>query len=231
MDEEHTNGNTHSGENGFLRLDSQSINDQFKALIRYWVKKQLRQPYQSILDVDQIANDSMCDFIARIMKAEDPSALDLIGLCRVITVRKVIEAVRRVGRRKRIGASHLKSIVLAIEVRDFHSDSSPADQAATNDMRETVLRSLSLRQQRILTLRIDGWTPDEIAVSCNVSIKTIRRQLNSIATIVRYTRSEFNTDELFSDPKEQRTENREQRTENREQRTENREQRTAWWRS
>jgi len=65
-----------------------------------------------IVDVDQIANDAMKDLIDSVARTDPISPRELTGLCRVITLRRVVEAVRRANREKRIGSSQLVSPIL-----------------------------------------------------------------------------------------------------------------------
>jgi len=184
---------------GATDMDAVSLNKQFKGLIRYGIRNQVQQSYVSSLDLEQIANDSMLDFITKVVQADDLPPSKLNGLCRVITKRKVLEEVRRVDCEKRIGPSHLVSLEEAIGVPDFHPKSSPITQAETNDLERVCLKSLSLRQKRIVRLVIEGHTQKEIAETLDVSTKTIHREQTSIAKIVRATTSEFCSAELIVD--------------------------------
>lgn len=187
----------HCKMDGFNCFHPESLNRKFQNLILYFVKRQVQRRYQSSLDVEQIANDSMHDFIVSVTLADDPFALDLVGLCRVITVRKAIQAVRSADRLKRICPSKLEQNVWEVEAREKRIDSCPVTVAIANDLLDAVLRSLCLRQQAILNKRMDGWSVDQIAESTNVSAKTVRREIILIAAIVRTTRTEFDGDTKF----------------------------------
>lgn len=199
MSEEHTNYDRRSVANVCSRLDAEYVNSQFIGLIRYWIRNQVQQSYVSSLDLEQIANDSMLDFITKIVQIEELPPPKLKGLCRVITKRRVLEEVRKVDCEKRIGPSHLVSLEEAMGVPDSHSRSFPIAQAETNDLKNILLKALSSRQQTIVKMVIEGHTQKEIAETLNVSTKTIHRKQTSIAKRVRTTQSEFTSDELIAD--------------------------------
>ena len=68
----------------------------------------------------------------------------------------------------------------AFEAETLAREPSPADAAALADELEQVMQRLNANQRRVLELRLQGYTLEEIAAESCHSLRTVRRRLDQV---------------------------------------------------
>ena len=109
---------------------------------------------------------------------------DLWRLLVAITVHKLGHQVERHTADKRAldresefpGSESL----FGLEAAFLASEPSPAEALALADELEQIMRSLDPLQRRMLEMRLQGWTLNEIATEVRRSLRTVRRVLDRI---------------------------------------------------
>jgi RNA polymerase sigma factor (sigma-70 family) len=108
---------------------------------------------------------------------------DLWRLLAAITLHKLHHQVERHTARKRAArpvALDPESSVYGLEVAQLTHEPSPAEAAALADELEQVLRSLEPRQRRMVELRLQGYSLEEIAAVTQRCERTVRRILERV---------------------------------------------------
>jgi RNA polymerase sigma factor (sigma-70 family) len=75
---------------------------------------------------------------------------------------------------------HRAGGLTAFEAESLAREPSPLEAAALTDELEQIMRRLDVPQRRILELRLQGYTLEEIAVDTRHSLRTVRRRLEHI---------------------------------------------------
>jgi RNA polymerase sigma-70 factor (ECF subfamily) len=114
---------------------------------------------------------------------------DLWRLLVAITVHKVHHQVERhtAGKRDVARECHFggESSLFALQGRLWDREPSPSEALALTDTLEQVLRGLEPRERRMVELRLQGFSQDEIAADVHRSERTVRRVLDRVKQRLR----------------------------------------------
>jgi RNA polymerase sigma-70 factor (ECF subfamily) len=109
---------------------------------------------------------------------------DLWRLLVAITLHKLRRQVQHHQARKRNpdreNDPRLSSGPLAFEAATLAREPSPVEAAALADELEQLMQGLDLSRRRILELRLQGYTLEEIAADTQQSLRTVRRRLDQV---------------------------------------------------
>jgi DNA-directed RNA polymerase specialized sigma24 family protein len=177
----------HPNQNVFVQIAT-SHWLQLECATRSTIPRSLR----SIIDAEQIVNDSIDDWIKRVSEAQSDEMMEqrdidsLIGLLMIIAKRRTTDAIRKEISWKRGG----RTITGGEEILDRCQDSNCIACTSAIEFEEMLCgleQHLDATQQSVLRLRLDGYTEWEIAERLQVSldaVKGIRRSIVSIANAV-----------------------------------------------
>ena len=173
---------------------------------------------RSLIDVEQIVNDSIDDWIKRVSETQSDEMMEqsdidsLIGLLMIIAKRRTTDAVRKEISWKRGG----RTITGGEEILDRCPDLNCISFTTAIEFEEMISgleQHLDATQQLVLRLRLDAYTEGEIAERLQVSIdavKGIRRSIVYIANAVM--------PDAHSESREQRSKKQEARSKKQEAR-------------
>jgi RNA polymerase sigma factor (sigma-70 family) len=146
--------------------------------VRLRLGERLRRDYDSA-DFAQAVWQSFFTHLHERNAFENPKAL-CAYLARMAE-RKILLAVRLQGRRKRDSKRRQElDSALANDSQLVATDGSPSQRAIAAETWERLMASLSLRDQKIVHLRLEGRSRVEIAQLLGVAESTIRRVLSDI---------------------------------------------------
>jgi RNA polymerase sigma factor (sigma-70 family) len=104
---------------------------------------------------------------------------DLWALLVAITIHKVHQQVKRNSAQKRNAAAE-ERFADDNESQIPAADPTPLEAVALIDQVEELMRRLDPVRRRVLELRLEGWTLEEIAVDTGLSRRTLHRLLDSV---------------------------------------------------
>jgi RNA polymerase sigma-70 factor (ECF subfamily) len=109
---------------------------------------------------------------------------DLWRLLVAITLHKLHRQIEhhRAGKRSPAREQEVQRVggFTAFEAETLAREPSPADAAALADELEQIMRGLDVHRRRILELRLQGYTLEEIATDTHHSLRTVRRRLEHV---------------------------------------------------
>ena len=149
--------------------------------VRRALHRSIRSKFDSI-DFVQAVWASFLIVFEDISKFE--SAEHLIAYLASMARNKVLDEVRRRTRTEKYDVNRERSIDSpSISPGTFliHNQPSPSQVAMVNELWERMLGGQPERYQRILELRRDGQTHDQIAKQLGINERTVRRVINRIA--------------------------------------------------
>lgn len=146
----------------------------------------LSQRLAARLDADDVVQSALNSFFvgARDGRFVLKQAGDLWRLLAAITINKTRRAKRRHGAGKR--SIDLEQLPLPMrggrdeETAWLAHDPTPEEAAALDDELGSLLRPLHDGQRRIVALRLQGYTLDEIAAEVHLSQRTVRRTMEQV---------------------------------------------------
>lgn len=169
--------------------DQQAANDLFQrhaerllALVRSRLSSRLARR----LDAEDVVQSAYRSFFigARDGRYVLTHSGDLWRLLVAITLHKLHRQVQhhQAGKRALSREDNLQQISgpTAFEVETLARDPSPVEAAALTDEVEQLMRGLDVSQRRMLELRLQGYTLEEIATDTRHSLRTVRRRLDQI---------------------------------------------------
>jgi DNA-directed RNA polymerase specialized sigma24 family protein len=81
----------------------------------------------------------------------------------------------------------------AFEAETLARDPSPIEAAALTDELEQIMRGMDVHRRRMLELRLQGYTLEEIARDTRHSLRTVRRRLEQIKQSLEQRYQEHNS--------------------------------------
>jgi RNA polymerase sigma-70 factor (ECF subfamily) len=109
---------------------------------------------------------------------------DLWRLLAAITLHKLHHQVERHTAQKRTSTRtqslDAKGSLYGLQAAQLNHEPSPAEAAALADELEQVLRGLSTRERRMVEMRLQGYSLDEIATTTQRCERTVRRILEKV---------------------------------------------------
>ncbi len=171
---------------GQLRLGSQdagwelvaTYGPHIQTVVRRGLDKRLRSKFDS-LDFVQAVWASFFRSPGRLDGIETPE--QLIGLLAAFARNKMVDEFRR---RYTLKYDVTREVPIEVAVADpesvFTHDPTPSQVAIAREMWERSLESLSPLHQKIVNLRFEGATFDEIAVELQVSKRTAQRVIDRL---------------------------------------------------
>lgn len=146
--------------------------------VRLRLGEKLRREMDSV-DLAQAVWQSFFFHLKERNNFESPKALCAYLI--TIAKRKVLMAARRNGRLKNGGNWHREQgSSLAGPSRMHGRDATPSQEAVAAETWERLMATLSIRDQKILHLRISGHTRVEIAEKLEIANSTVRRVLDGL---------------------------------------------------
>ena len=188
---------------GLRHGDQQACSDVwncFGPLLEAVAEKQLSDRLQRRVGPDDVVQSACRTFFRRVSAGQFdlPDSNSLWRLMCAITLNKARRAARDHARQKRgmsseqyLDANATESDGKSVELPG--SSETPLDAAVFSDQMSVLLNNLSADECRVLDLKLQNHTNDEIAEQMNCSERTVRRLTNQI-------RSRWST--LFEDEHE-----------------------------
>ena len=175
-----------------------------------------RQMYRK-LDVEQIALDVLFElslFVQERKRTVNVATIEsVIGICRSIAKRWVIDAVDAENCKKRAGCKQdLGAEALALCESKSIEHENASNVAEFHELYSSLSEVLSPKSLRIVELRFENWSTKEIAKE----LGTTTRSVNRMRGVIRETVREFlkRTEVFTTDNRQQTTDNRQQTTDN-----------------
>ncbi|HTU17838.1 MAG TPA: sigma-70 family RNA polymerase sigma factor [Gemmataceae bacterium] len=150
------------------------------------VQVRLSQRLAARLDAEDVVQSALLSFFtqARDGRFVLKQAGDLWRLLAAITINKMRHVERRHSAEKR--AVDLERLPPSLregldeETAWLAHEPTPEEAATLDDELESLLRPLHNGQRRIVELRLQGYTLDEIAVEVHLSQRTVRRTMEQV---------------------------------------------------
>jgi RNA polymerase sigma-70 factor (ECF subfamily) len=143
------------------------------------------RPYLDSLDLVQSVHKSLLVGL-RQDRFDVSTPENLMALALTLVRRKVARQWRRLKRQQRLGGSPGETGDLAGVLTSLSgTEDDPARAAQLHDQVEVLCGSLSEAERRLLELRLDGWTPAEVAGELGVSAVALRVRLTRLRQRLR----------------------------------------------
>ncbi len=161
------------------------------------VQTRLSQRLAARLDADDVVQSAFRSFFseARTGRFVLKQAGDMWRLLAAITINKLRHTERRHSAEKR--SVKLEQVPLPLregldeQTAWLAHDPTPDEAAALADELESLLRPLHEGQRRIVELRLQGYTLDEIAEEVHLSQRTVRRTMEQVKQYLENRLREF----------------------------------------
>jgi DNA-binding NarL/FixJ family response regulator len=113
---------------------------------------------------------------ARLAPSSRPDPGGHAGMTRAVSGRELAEAIRAMAAGRRVNLTDWPSVAPT----SYAPASQPPNRPERHDHSQLLLRSLSEREQKVLSLLANGWSNRRIAEECFLSLNTVRTHVQNV---------------------------------------------------
>ncbi|MCF7963814.1 MAG: hypothetical protein K9M08_23990 [Pirellula sp.] len=196
----------HDDDNRFESLEA--VASEFSKLIPPRVRRRVTTRRAYRIDLEQLENDIHLDFIRQLVLHDWHSLTrrDIVAILWTIVDHQAIKAIEHENRLKRLCPNVSGQRMLETCIPDRPFGDGPEDLVDLEDFLSYLLRTLPQNQQRVFSMKRQGWSNFQISQELHSTIRTVQMILNAIEQTTRNELSKLHR------PKSYQLPNNEQRT-------------------